>query len=446
MSSGRNVLAQFVSESGESTGPQLDLPEELTSEQLQLLLNELMENDDADTFAFSVSANKPEITPTTPSSALLDDAPAAVDVTGTVGEALDVGGLSRETGITIVYRPLAAFKVRAVSRCAGTMPGHTEAVLDVSFSPDGQTVASASGDNTVRIWNALTVLPVKTLKGHTGWVLRVAWSPDGETLASASMDGTVRLWSPTGDSLGVLKGHKKWVTDLAWHPTTPGLLASSSKDTSIILWDTVLKRIQRRISGCTKTIAQVAWIGDRLVSGAHDKLVRLHSPDDGKLRGTLSGHAHRVTVITVSPDGDHYVTGSDDHTCIMWQLSQKKPVARMVGHQAPISHASFSPDGRYVASCAFDKSVKIWDGKTGAFLFGLRGHVAAVYRVCFSADSRLLATASADATVKVWSLAKRKMIKDLAGHADAIYALDWASTGGLVCSGSKDRLLKIWRS
>lgn len=73
------------------------------------------------------------------------------------------------------------------------MIGHTEPVLIVSFSPDGEQLASGSGDTTVRIWDLNTETPQFTCKGHTHWVLCLAWSPKADLLASGSMDNTVRL-------------------------------------------------------------------------------------------------------------------------------------------------------------------------------------------------------------------------------------------------------------
>ena len=67
-------------------------------------------------------------------------------------------------------------------------------VISVSFSPDGKRLASASSDQTVKVWDATTGQEALTLKGHTSSVGSVSFSPDGQRLASASWDHTVKVW------------------------------------------------------------------------------------------------------------------------------------------------------------------------------------------------------------------------------------------------------------
>ena len=92
----------------------------------------------------------------------------------------------------------------------------------MAFSPDGQRLASASEDQTVKIWDSATGKELFALKGHAGWVASVAFSPDGQRLASASMDQTVKIWdSATGKELFALKGHTGRVMERGVQPGRP---------------------------------------------------------------------------------------------------------------------------------------------------------------------------------------------------------------------------------
>jgi len=117
------------------------------------------------------------------------------------------------------------------------LQGHTDSVFSVSFSPDGKTLASGSGDKTIKLWNLETGQLMHTLQGHTNSVYSVSFSPDGKTLASGSGDYTIKFWNlETGQLIRTLQEHTQRVWSVSFSPDGK-TLASGSDDYTIKLWN-----------------------------------------------------------------------------------------------------------------------------------------------------------------------------------------------------------------
>jgi ribosome assembly protein 4 len=197
----KTVLTQFKSESGELIGSPFDIPIDINSDKLQLICNALLQNEVQIPYIFF--ANDIEISETLRKT--LESNPKLFE---------------SEKCLEIVFAPQAVFHVEAVSRCSGSIAGHSDSVVSVAFSPDGTRLASGSGDTTVRFWDINTETPQFTCRAHKHWVLAIAWAPNGRRLASADKNGTIFIWDPkTGEQLGnALLGHKQWVNCIVWEP------------------------------------------------------------------------------------------------------------------------------------------------------------------------------------------------------------------------------------
>ncbi|MEH1869508.1 MAG: AAA-like domain-containing protein, partial [Nostoc sp.] len=162
------------------------------------------------------------------------------------------------------YSPLFSLQTILLNiREQNQLEGHSISVYSVVFSPDGKTLASASADTTIKLWNRDTGKEISPLTGHSNLVNSVVFSPDGKTLASASADNTIKLWNrDTGKEISTLTGHSNEVRSVVFSPDGK-TLASASRDNTIKLWNR----------------------------------------DTGKEISTLTGHSNEVRSVVFSPDG-----------------------------------------------------------------------------------------------------------------------------------------------
>jgi len=287
-----------------------------------------------------------------------------------------------------------------------TLMGHNLAVIRVAYSPDGKTLASASHDKTIKLWDVTTGQEKATLKGHADKVYSVAYSPDARTLASASEDKTIIFWDvATGEKKATLKGHTEMVNDVVFSPDGK-TLASASKDKTIKVWDVATGEENATLKGHTDRLSSVKYSldGKTLASGSWDQTIKVWNVGTGQEMATLKGHTGGVTSVAYSPGGKTLASASWDGTVKLWDLATSRGKYTLKGPPQMVARVAYSPDGKTLASASIQETINLWDVATCSEKTILKGHTGSVYSVAYSPDGRTLASASEDKTIKLWEV------------------------------------------
>jgi WD40 repeat protein/serine/threonine protein kinase len=380
-------------------------------------------------------------------------------------------------------------------RLLKTLERHTDSVYAVAFSPDGQTLASGSGDSTVRLWDVASGLERICLTGHKNRVLAVAFSPDGKALASGSRDGTVKLWDvATSTARATLKGHNDWVTSVAFSPDGR-TLASASADRSIKLWQVATGKPRKSLRG-QQPFLSVAFSPDgrKLASSSRETYFRgggtlalwdldaakarelfaadgdspasvAFSPDGktvaaaislagvvkvwdvatGELKKTLE-RGNGLNTVAFSPDGKSLASGGEQRSVIVWDLATGNRQFTFVGHGDFVLAVAFSPDRKTLASASNDRTVKLWDLAAVEPETFLKGHAKPVGTVAFSPDGQTVASAGQDHVINLWNVRSGDLKTTIKGHTAVVTALAFSPSGKTLASASLDRTVKLWDS
>jgi len=282
--------------------------------------------------------------------------------------------LASASGDTTVFRKpgeLWLWDVRA-RKVRHKLAGHQDAVNAVVFSPDGKLLTSACYDSTVRLWDAATGTLVRTLAGH-GKVSGLTFSPDGRTLAGGSMT-VVKLWdAATGKPLRRIAGHGGWVSAVAFSPDGK-LLASGSDDGTLKLWDASTGRLQRVVTKEHDQIKSVAFwpteqtvaVGRSSMAGDAIYLYETATGELNRIRGTQKGSTN--IKVAFSPDGWTAATmhvGTNmvrlyDMRIVPDQRYLLRVIGPTEGVKATMDSIAFSPDGKTLATGDYDGTVRLW--------------------------------------------------------------------------------------
>lgn len=307
-------------------------------------------------------------------------------------------------------------------------------------------------------------------RGHSAAVTNVAWSPDGLYLASGSADKTVQVWQAINGALRyTFVGHAAPVTALAWNMTSTYIASAGDEDGKVWVWNALQDKQNMGHTGQRGRVLSLSWpepntstrtpLPDEILSGAEDGTVQVWDAVSGKTTATYTGQGHITALLSFSPE--RALVAGDDHHIHYWEsFSSGNPPptpATYEGHTGTINALTWIDRNRTFASASDDGTVRVWSATSTQAstspTLTYRGHTGSVSTV--AAFNGAVISGGQDHVVQIWRFDTGKLLYTYPGHQGTIRSLAVVPPSTtiyhehapvpFVASASDDGTIHVWR-
>ena len=298
--------------------------------------------------------------------------------------------------------PHVVHSTRVIS-CMAADRERPAVVTGVAITPDGRTIAAATDDHSVHIWDVASDAWKARLPGHADWVYSVGLASDGKTLISGAGDRMICLWdieqqtpifhAPACDSA---------IAGVCFHPNNQ----------------------------------QVAVVG-------FSSRLHIVNTSSGQTSQQLICPCVDVRTVTFSPDGKRLAVAGRNGRIRLWDVDSGSHERDIETDRRRIRALAFSPDGRLLAAAGNSPEIRLMDVATGQVVATLDSRPAKVRTLLFLGNERL-AAGGTDNRIAIWDVYSRQVTRQLVGHTGTVSSLACDATGGVLVSGGYDTTLRIW--
>jgi len=331
-------------------------------------------------------------------------------------------------------------------------------VFDVAVSPDGRQLLCGSSDRTARLYELPSATPIGPAITHMTSILDVSWSSDGQSFATAQRGGLVRVWAMPSNPLPVAELRPGGLASLS----TSGRYVASSGSTQRQSGPR-LTRVYSTADGSPAgpeiptagPLLNAAFSPDEkelsiLAAGANS--LSIVNWRTGKLRGKPVQMPSEPRSIRYHPAGDAIgvlcaagqivlVNPADLSVRLTWS----NQVAYLPSNSYTDNGAlCFGPDGDSLITYETDAFVRVWDWKASSLRYRLEGHRDRCSDIALSSDGELIATACRDNTARVWDFATGKAVSKSLIHPDWVYSVAFHPKRDLIITTCRDGQVRVW--
>jgi len=323
--------------------------------------------------------------------------------------------------------------------------GHRGTVLAMDCSTTRNWMATAGADHMVYLWDLSAGKPATQPLVHESPVIEARFSENGETLLTASSDQTLRVWGlPDDPVVDCQSSSRVLCADFALDGSE---LITGHDDHAVRYWNTETGLAARDpiLHASPVSLVRFSPTGRSILTAAtEDQFARFWKIQTGLRMGRRMEHRQPIRVVAFSPDRQLVATGSSDGSARIWECETGKPLCDPLKHRAAITTLAFSNDGRWLATGGENRTARMWDVATGSPVHGPLAAPATIGKLYFSPDNQTLIVVSAGTAVLKWSTSTGQPRGVPLEHSAAVLASAMCPVGDLLATSAEDRVLRLW--